>query len=60
MKHCISLVILIVAGCSGEHGQHPAPCNCVQQPTVAEDDRARSDGTIAVRCTQGLCNTFVP
>jgi hypothetical protein len=35
-------------------------CDCVQDPTTAEDGRTDEMGTIAVGCDMGLCRTYVP
>jgi hypothetical protein len=40
----------------------PPACTCVSEPTTAEDGNAVSSDhpTIAVMCTQGLCETYIP
>jgi len=35
-------------------------CGCPTMPTVAEDGRRETDGTIMVTCDSGECRTFVP
>jgi hypothetical protein len=35
-------------------------CGCAAGPTMAEDGRTSADGTIAVRCANQVCSTYVP
>ncbi len=37
----------------------PAACDCMAQPTAAEDGKAIDSGTLAAKCDSGQCSSYV-